>query len=127
MHKLGVFALGLSFLIVSGAAATAGKEVAYAASCNSITGEWDWFTGGRVAIYPDKTIVHSLGNVGTWNCVDPPEGIFALRWSHGGYIDRLTLSEDGLVLAGTNQFGETVIATRSSRFFPRPPCLNRCN
>ncbi|MGA3118200.1 MAG: hypothetical protein ABSF90_27710 [Syntrophobacteraceae bacterium] len=112
MHKIVPFTLGLFLLIVSGTTAVPETGLAYSTSCNTITGEWAWFTGGTVTIYPDRTLEHSLGNSGTWRCVDPNRGIFTLRWVGGGYIDRLTLSEDGRVLAGTNQFGVRVTAKR---------------
>jgi hypothetical protein len=66
-----------------------------AASCDAIVGQWTWFTGGVVTMHPDGTMVHELGNDGTWECTDNSRGRVTLRWRSGGYVNRVALSADG--------------------------------
>lgn len=81
-------------------------------SCGAAAGQWAWFTGGVVTINPNGTIVHSLGNDGTWSCTDNARGMLTLRWRVGGFVNQLVLSADGRQLASTDPTQAYVTAAR---------------
>lgn len=62
------------FVLIAGVAGLALPSVAQAASCDEVIGKWAWFTGGVATIKPDGTMVHELGNDGTWECTDAARG-----------------------------------------------------
>jgi len=81
--------------------------------CSEIVGSWSWFNGGVVTVRSDGTIEHDIsGNSGRWECIDPDERTFTLRWERGDWVDTLTLSVDGNELQGTNNAGMSVSGRR---------------
>ena len=81
--------------------------------CSEIVGSWSWFDGGVVTVRSDGTIEHDIsGNSGRWECIDPDERTFTLRWERGDWVDTLTLSVDGNELQGTNNAGMSVSGRR---------------
>jgi hypothetical protein len=88
--------------------------------CVDVIGRWDWLTtggivtvaeGGRLTFHPnDLTPVPMY--TGNWQCA-AASGEIAMSWSTN-LSDRLTLSEDGSRLSGTNdQTGDVISATRA--------------
>lgn len=74
-----------------------------AGSCNAVPGVWDWFINGDVTFRSNGSLVQgSLG--GRWQCAN---GTVTITWDHG-YTDQLTLADDGRMMTGTNQTGNTV-------------------
>ena len=65
-------------------------------------GTWSWFNGATVEIESDGTQSSSKGNYGTWELTDPSSRLYTVSWVNGGWIDELTLSADGMNLAGWN-------------------------
>lgn len=63
---------------------TARESAPMSSSCSNVTGQWTWFTGGVVTINPNGTIVHSLGNDGTWTCTDNAREMATLRCESAG-------------------------------------------
>lgn len=70
-----------------------------ASSCSRMPGSWSWFNGITVVIRPDGT-ASGGPHTASWSCAN---GAVVMRWSHG-YTDRLSLSQDGTHLQGTNGF-----------------------
>ncbi len=70
-----------------------------ASSCSGMPGNWSWFNGMTVVIRPGGTASDG-SHTATWSCSN---GAVVMRWSHG-YTDRLSLSQDGAHLQGTNGF-----------------------
>lgn len=70
-----------------------------ASSCSRMPGSWSWFNGVTVVIRPGGTASDGR-HTATWSCAN---GSVVMRWSHG-YTDRLSLSQDGTHLQGTNGF-----------------------
>jgi len=99
--------LGLVFVLVCGVACQA-----HAGPCDAVLGKWEWFTKGVVTIKSDGTMVHELGNDGTWKCTDDSRSRFTLRWRVGGYVNSLALSADGQQLSSTDPSQSYVTATR---------------
>lgn len=102
------------FLVAGVAGGVAFQHHAYAASCDAIVGKWNWFTGGVVTINPNGTMVHELGNDGTWECTDSSWGKVTLRWRQGGFVNSLVLSPDGQGLSSTDPSQSFVTAKRMS-------------
>jgi hypothetical protein len=71
-------------------------------------GRWSWFNGHTVVVHPDGAL-ECIDNTGTWELTDPSSGTYTLRWQVGGYIDQLTLSQDGRSLNGNNNLYGTRI------------------
>ena len=79
------------------------------ASNRPVTGLWNWFTGGPVAIFPNGTFRQAQGNLtGRWILTDPVKRQYTLIWSHG-YTDYLTLSQDGMQLVSPGRLFGTRI------------------
>jgi len=75
----------------------------------SIEGTWLWINGNNY-VFDNNKFFEGGVQAGTYS----PTGVtrqYALNWNVG-YHDVLTLSIDGLNLNGTNQYGQTVTATR---------------
>lgn len=70
-----------------------------ASSCNRMPGSWSWFNGVTVVIRADGTASDGP-HTARWSCSN---GAVVMHWSHG-YTDRLSLSQDGTHLQGTNGF-----------------------
>lgn len=81
-----------------------GKDNGYA-----ILGQWLWVDGQQLRIYRDKTLaVFKNGkkiNQGTWEYVDAVKRQYVFHHQKGGWIDTVTLSDDGRVLDGRNNHG----------------------
>jgi tetratricopeptide (TPR) repeat protein len=82
-----------------------------AASCNSFVGKWAWFAGGEVTAYANGTFTQQSGNSGTWQCTDPAKGVVTMRWQRGGFVNRMTISEDGVNLASVDP-GQAYVTAR---------------
>ncbi len=70
-----------------------------ASSCSRMPGSWSWFNGATVVISPGGTASDGR-HTATWSCAN---GSVVMHWNHG-YTDRLSLSQDGTHLQGTNGF-----------------------
>lgn len=89
--------------------------------CSRVVGDWSWFTGGVVHFRDDGTVVHELGNDGTWECTDPSFGVVTVKWRVGGYVNTLGLSLDGEQLSSQDPTQSYVSATRVAGSFAPPP------
>ena len=79
-------------------------------SCLAILGQWKWFNGITVQINDNASFTASDGNSGTWSCTDL--NTVRLNWKNGGWKDEVRVSPDGNSLAGKNQHGGGIGATR---------------
>ena len=83
---------------------------------DTIVGTWAWSVPGwTVRFLPDGTVQSSSANdsnSGTWRVIASNPRKYEIRWVKGGWIDSLGLSSDGKRLAGSNQRGNPVSATR---------------
>ncbi len=83
---------------------------------DTIVGTWAWSVPGwTVRFLPDGTVQSSSANdsnSGTWRVIASNPRKYEIRWVKGGWIDSLGLSSDGQRLAGSNQRGNPVSATR---------------
>jgi tetratricopeptide (TPR) repeat protein len=74
-----------------------------------ISGTWRHL--GTVLIKADGTCEYHtmffVHNNGRWSCLDPRKRLFRFIWD-SGYVDTVTLGEDGRSLFGTNNEGKTV-------------------
>jgi len=84
--------------------------------CDSAVGDWNWFTGYVVTIRSDGTVVHNPGNSGTWECTDATRGEFIIKWSVGGYDNKMGLSPDRNSLFSIDPTQSFVKATRIPPF-----------
>jgi hypothetical protein len=105
-----VFLTTVSLVLV--APATMAINLAFAASCDSVVGQWAWFVGGDVTIKSDGTFTQQSGNSGTWECLDSSRGAVELKWKQGGYLNRLALADRGTKLVSTDPSQSFVKATR---------------
>ena len=86
--------------------------------CPRILGEWGWFIGGKVNFSKDAQARWTPGRAGTppasgtWNC-DPRNGTYTVTWQNG-FVDTLTLSNDGTQLNGTSSTGAKVWGKRTA-------------
>jgi hypothetical protein len=85
--------------------------------CQRAVGIWRWFNGGTALICPDHRVLgmrkkNKISNAGTWRCLDHRTGRIEIRWTKGGWVDDLRLSQDGKKLKGKNQKGNPVSGTR---------------
>ena len=78
---------------------TGSSRNAAVSPCSRMPGSWSWFNGVTVVIRPDGTASDGP-HTAKWSCAS---GAVVMRWSHG-YTDRLSLSQDGTHLQGTNGF-----------------------
>lgn len=91
---------------------------AFGASCDQFRGEWNWFTGGVVRLKDNQTILYNGAPAGHWECADARRASARLHWALGSRVDTVTVSGDRL--AGTNQQGSPVSATRKPDRGPVP-------
>ena len=91
------------------AAALAGQARAeeFRDTCGALVGEWDWILGSLAIVTADGKVrgISLLPNEGTWECTDPAQRKFTLRWKKGGWVDSGTLSADGNTLDVINNSG----------------------
>jgi len=75
--------------------------------CAVLVGEWEWSFNSFVIISADGNLQSKslIPNHGKWECTDPTQRKFTLRWVVGKWVDRLTLSTDGNTLNGINNIG----------------------
>jgi len=85
--------------------------IARATGCDTLIGDWNWFTGGKVTVTPNNTLLYDGSKAGRWNCLDPAQQAARLVWNIGT-ID--TVSVAGNHLTGTNDQGINVHAERRS-------------
>lgn len=101
-------ALAIALLLISVPAAQA------AGRCSRVAGEWTWFNGMTVVLSRSGSAatkhVGLFANNGSWRCIDSQSGRIRINWVSGGFVDTLTLSDDGERLSGTNQYGIGVSA-----------------
>ena len=71
-------------------------------------GTWRWVGNEIVTINADGTVNHTKGYTARWQPLGGNR--YRLTWNNGA-IDTLTLSPDGLVMDGTNNYGNTVHVT----------------
>lgn len=97
---------------ISGAKSTAGFSEP---GCDALLGSWRWFNGAAVDCDRGGVCNASNGMEGHWSCLGS-DGRFEIRWTRGGqgmeFVDTLRISPDGKYMAGANQFGVGVSATR---------------
>ncbi|NNF32809.1 MAG: hypothetical protein HKN68_01785 [Saprospiraceae bacterium] len=88
-------------------------ESGFSSNCVSIVGKWEWGSYGTVNIFQDGTTQHfnggQLRNTGKWACEN---GKIRVRWTNGGYTDRLMIKTGGNVLIGQNRQGMPIRAAR---------------
>lgn len=95
-----------------------------------LSGTWDWDANRRyqehfVTVAAPGGTADMQGGVpakhlhGTWSCVNVEQRTFEFRWEGGKFVDRLTLSQDGSILTGSNNQGSTVHAVRRPSGPPR--------
>ena len=75
--------------------------------CGALAGEWDWMWGTFTILGTDGSArnIALISNEGTWECTDPAQRKFTLRWRTGGWVDSATLSADGNTLDIINNIG----------------------
>lgn len=80
----------------------------------AIAGTWNWVSGQILVIHPDGAFeVFEEGgkvNQGHWENLEGRR--YRLHHRYGGYIDTVTLSDDGNALDGTNNFGSQLHGSR---------------
>jgi dynactin complex subunit len=69
-------------------------------ACAALVGEWDWSFDIFVTINADGNMQSRalIPNHGTWECKDPLQRKFTLRWVVGGWVENVTMSIDGNTL-----------------------------
>lgn len=69
-------------------------------ACAALVGEWDWSFDIFVTINADGNMQSRalIPNHGTWECMDPLQRKFTLRWVVGGWVENVTMSTDGNTL-----------------------------
>lgn len=91
------------------AAALAGHAQAseFEKICSAITGDWNWGLGSVTTINADGTLMNKslFSSQGRWECTDPSQRKFTLRWEGWGFVDDLILSNDGAQLDGKSSTG----------------------
>lgn len=98
--------------LVTGVAGLSLPTSADAASCEAIVGKWRWFVGGEVTIMSDGTFTQQSGNAGTWVCTGISKNAMTMKWSKGGFVNKMVLSADGANLSSTDPSQSFVKATR---------------
>jgi hypothetical protein len=100
------------FLFTVGTAILYLPSIAQSASCDAVVGKWAWFVGGEVTIKPDGTFTQQSGNSGIWECTDASKRTVTLKWTKGGFVNKMALSADGTNLSSTDPSQSFVKATR---------------
>jgi hypothetical protein len=86
--------------------------------CQRILGEWGWFIGGKVSFSQNAqarwtpSVAGTPPASGTWRC-DPRSGTYTVTWQNG-FVDTLSLSNDGARLSGISSTGVKVSGRRTS-------------
>jgi tetratricopeptide (TPR) repeat protein len=76
-------------------------------NCTALVGEWDWILGSSTIVSADGQLqnIALIPNHGSWECTDPSQRKFTLRWVIGGWVDNITLSADGNKVDAFNNIG----------------------
>jgi tetratricopeptide (TPR) repeat protein len=79
----------------------------YQDNCAALVGDWDWAFGVSIIVNADGNLqaIALISNHGTWECTDPAQRKFTLRWVVGGWVDNVTLSADGNKVNAVNNIG----------------------
>jgi len=80
-------------------------------SFNTLSGCWDWSNGAYILIDADGS-AHNGPFVGSWNVDDVSNRRYTLTWP--SFVDTLSLSANGDVLSGKNNFNLPIVATRKA-------------
>lgn len=102
----------LRLILFTGVATLMVPPVASSATCESVVGTWAWFAGGKVTMKSDGTFTQQSGNSGTWECTDASKRAVTLKWTTGGFVNKMALSADGATLSSTDSSQSFVKATR---------------
>jgi tetratricopeptide (TPR) repeat protein len=75
--------------------------------CRNAAGTWRWFNGSTVTLSAGGSVTATglFANQGHWRCIDRQAGRIRITWEGGGWIDTLSVSDDGSDLRGRNQYG----------------------
>jgi DNA-binding winged helix-turn-helix (wHTH) protein len=83
------------------------RPVRDGARCDSVPGNWEWFSGKNTHFYPDGNL-RGGRFTGSWACAD---GEVVIAWSHG-HTDRVTIAPGGTYLSGSNDVDSPVWGRR---------------
>jgi TonB family protein len=79
-----------------------------------LVGKWKWFTGEIHTFLPNGSINTSprfLPN-SFWRCEDAKFRKYTIVWMGGKFVDRVSISPDGLNIVGVNQYRARITGTR---------------
>ncbi len=79
-------------------------------AAGNVVGNWQWSNGVNVTINPDGTM-RAGSIVARWTVADAAGRVYKFAWPDP--VDTVTLSPDGLHLAGSNQYGFPAGGTKS--------------
>jgi hypothetical protein len=90
--------------------ATKSQERSSGQSCDRIVGKWTWYLGVTETVFNQNGSVRNTANSGKWTCAG---SAITISWING-YIDRMTISQDGksLAVVSTWNGGTRFTATR---------------
>lgn len=79
-------------------------------SFRSPVGTWDWVDGMTLVVEAAGTFTlyrtdRTMSSQGRWDALDGPARRYRLSHARGGYVDTVTMSDDGWELAGTSSTG----------------------
>jgi hypothetical protein len=94
-----------------GAGPVSTSQSATSAACNAVQGDWSWFTGYVVSLKANHTILYGDRPAGTWECINSSRNSARLKWS-SGFIDSISVSNDGEKISGVNNIGVKVSGNR---------------
>lgn len=81
-----------------------------AAGMGGLIGIWNWSSGVPVTVYPDGSFSAATFR-GKWQAMDVSRGIYTLTWPNP--VDNVTLSMDGTLVSGTNQYGVAISGVKT--------------
>lgn len=78
-----------------------------------VVGTWNWVSGQTLVVRADGSFDVLGGssnkiNEGRWTLLDASQRLYRFTHRHGGWIDTVKLSADGLALDGTNNVGSGI-------------------
>ncbi len=77
---------------------------------SGLVGIWIWVNGVPVTVAPNGTFSAATFR-GTWRASDASRGIYTLTWPNP--VDSVTLSADGTIVSGQNQYGVAISGTKT--------------
>ncbi len=80
------------------------------AGSSGLVGIWRWPNGVPVTVYPDGSFAAATFR-GRWQAIDASRGIYTLTWPNP--VDSVTLSADGTVVSGKNQYGVAISGVKT--------------